>query len=99
MSKVERRDITVRKWKIENVLVEDLMDSEIDAIVNMMDVDMEDESRRRNINSTVHLFAYIALNYAMRIYKIEHLEKARQKAEEKRLDETIKMLKDFLKKP
>jgi len=99
MSKVERRDITVRKWKIENVLIEDFMDSEIDAIVEMMNADMEDESSRRNINSTVHLFAYIALKYAMRLYQIENQEKVRQRNEEKRLDETIKMLKNFLKKP
>jgi len=99
MSTIERRDVVVRRWKIENVLIEDFTDSEIDAIVDMMNKDMEEESKRRNINSTVHLFAYIALNYAMCLYKIENQEKVRQRNEEKRLDETIKMLKDFLKKP
>ena len=99
MSKVERRDIVVRRFNIKDVLVDDLTDSELMEIVNMMEADMEQESLVRRQSGHVYLFAYIALNYAMRLYKIENLEKAKQKAEEKRLDETIKKLEDFLKKP
>lgn len=98
MSKVERRDVAVRRFNISDVLIDDLTDSELQEIVSTMEADMEDESVRRKQSGHVYLFAYIALNYAMRLYKIENLEKAKQKAEEKRLDETIKMLKNFLKK-
>ena len=99
MSKKEERDVTIRRMTFPGVEIGSLTDGEVLEIISKMEADMEDESESRGVTSTGHLFAYIALKYAMRIYKIEHLEKDRQKNEEKRLDETIKMLKNFLKKP
>lgn len=99
MSKLETRDIVINKFPLEKILINGLTDSELQEIIAKMEEDMEVESDRRNLRSNVHLFGYVALNYAMRLYQVEHLEKARQKAEEKRLDETIKKLEDFLKKP
>lgn len=98
MSK-EIRNVTIRRFKLDKVVVDNLTDVELEGIIAGMEADMEAESADRRLQSTVHLFAYIALNYAMRLYKIEHLEKTKQKADARRLDETIKMLKDFLKKP
>ncbi len=97
--KFEKRDVVVRRMKLSEVPLEDLTDGELQEIVAQMEADMEDIANRRNLLSSVHLFAYIALDYAMRLYQIEHLEKTRQKAEEKRLDETLKRLENFLKNP
>ncbi len=99
MSKLEKRNIAIRRLPLNDILLDGLTDTEMQEIIAKMEADMEEESTRRNLNSSVHLFAYVALNYAMRLYQIEHLEKTRQKAEEKRLDETIKKLEDFLKTP
>lgn len=99
MSKVEKREITIRRLSIGEVFIGNLTDNELQEIISNMEADMDNLSSLRNINTTVYLFAHIALKYAMRLYEIEHFEKATQKAEEKRLDETITMLKDFLKKP
>ena len=97
MSKFEKRNITLRKITFTEVPVEDLTEGELNEIIAQIEEDAENISSRRNLVSNVHLFAYVLLNYAMRLYKIEHLEKTKQKAEEKRLDETIKRLEDFLK--
>ena len=97
--KFEKRDIVLRRIKLSEVPIEDLTDGEVQDIVAKMEADMDDVASRRNLLSSVHLLGYIALNYAMRLYKIEHLEKTKQKAEEKRLDETLKRLEDFLKTP
>ena len=99
MSKLEKRNIAIRRLPLNDILLDGLTDTEMQEIIAKMEADMEEESTRRNLNSSVHLFAHVALNYAMRLYQIEHLEKTRQKAEEKRLDETIKKLEDFLKTP
>ena len=95
--KFEKRDIVIKRMKLSEVPIEDLTDGELQDIVAQIEADMDDISNRRNLLSNVHLFAYVALNYAMRLYQIEHLEKTRQKAEEKRLDETLKKLEKFLK--
>ena len=97
--KFEKRDIVIRRMKLSEVPIEDLTDGELQEIVAQMEADMEDIANRRNLLSSVHLFAYVALNYAMRLYQIDHLEKTKQKAEEKRLDETLKRLETFLKNP
>ena len=97
MSKVEVRNITIRRVKLQDVLLDGLTDVEMQDIINKMEDEMEDISIKKHLLSTPDLFAYIALDYAMRLYKIEHLEKTKQKAEEKRLDETIKRIEDFLK--
>lgn len=97
MKKVEKRDITVRRVKLADVLIEEITDVELSDIIANVEEDLEEISVKRNLLSTTDLFAYLALNYAMRLYKIEHLEKSLQKAEEKRLDETIKKVENFLK--
>lgn len=99
MSRNEIRNVIIRRIPLDKIRLNDLTDSELQEIISKMEADMEDEAYNRGLQSTLHLFAYIALNYAMRLYQIEHLEKTRQKAEEKRLDETIEKLKDFFKKP
>ena len=99
MSKVEKRNITIRRVKLQDVLLDGLTDVEMQEIVNKMEEDMEELSVKKYLLSTADLFAYVALNYAMRLYQIEHLEKSKQKAEEKRLDETIARIENFLKNP
>ena len=99
MSKKEERDVTLRRITFPKVPIGDLTDSELQEIVSKMEADMADESESRGVNTTGHLFGYIAIKYAIRLYQIDNWEKNKQKAEEKRLDETIKMLKDFLKQP
>jgi ABC-type Zn uptake system ZnuABC Zn-binding protein ZnuA len=97
--KFEKHDITLRRMKFDDVLIEDLTDGELKDIVKQMEAELEEISSRRNLMGSVHLFGYLLLDYAMRLYKIEHFEKGKQKAEEKRLDETLKRLEDFLKNP
>ena len=97
--KFEKRDIVLRRVNLSEVPIEDLTDGELQDIIDKIEADMNDISNRRNLLSTVHLFGYVLLNYAMRLYKVEHLEKTKQKAEEKRLDETLKRLENFLKNP
>ncbi|MBQ2312726.1 MAG: hypothetical protein II183_01005 [Elusimicrobiaceae bacterium] len=96
----EKRDITLRKIKFKKVPVEDLTQVEIDEIVSHLEEEMEKlfDDDERNVSS-LQLFGYLLLDYAMRLYKIEHFEKTQQKAEEKRLDETLKRLENFLKNP
>ena len=97
--KFEKRDITLRRMKFDGVPIEDLTDGELQDIINQLEAELQEISDRRNLMGSVHLFGYLLLNYAMRLYKIEHLEKTMQKAEEKRLDETLKRLETFLKNP
>ena len=99
MSKVEKRDITVNRITLKDVPLDGLTDGEISTIVTKIEEDITEFSIRKNLMSTADLFAYVALSYAMRLYQIEHLEKGKQKAEEKRLDETLKRLENFLKNP
>ena len=99
MNRTEKRNYTVRRVKITGIDIEDLTEVEMQSIINQMEEDLEFVSSDKKIISTPDLFAYVALSYAMRLYKIEHLEKTKQKAEEKRLDETLKRLETFLKNP
>lgn len=95
--KFEKRDLVLRRVTLSEVPIEDLTDGELQDIVAKIEADIDDISNRRNLLSTVHLLGYVLLNYAMRLYQVEHLEKTKQKAEEKRLDETLKRLENFLK--
>ena len=98
MNKVEKRNYIVRRVRINDIEIDDLTDVEMQSIITQMEEDLEFIDNDKKILSTPDLFAYLALTYAMRLYKAEHIEKTKQKAEEKRLDETIKRLEDFLKK-
>lgn len=95
--KFEKRDIVLRRTKLTAVPIEDLTDGELQDIIAKMEADMDDISERTGFVGNLNLFPYLAFNYAMRLYQIEHLEKTKQKAEEKRLDETLKRLETFLK--
>ena len=95
--KFEKRNIVLRRMKFEDVPIEDLTDGELQDIITQIETELQEISDRRNLMGTVQLFGYLLLNYAMRLYQIEHLEKTKQKAEEKRLDETLKRLENFLK--
>lgn len=97
--KFEKRDLVLRRVTLNEVPIEDLTDGELQDIIAKIEADIDDISNRRNLLSTVHLFGYVLLNYAIRLYQVEHLEKTKQKAEEKRLDETLKRLENFLKNP
>ena len=98
MKKTEKRNYVVRRVRVKDIDIEDLTDVEMQSIITQMEEDLEFIDNDKKILSTPDLFAYLALTYAMRLYKAEHIEKTKQKAEEKRLDETIKRLEDFLKK-
>ncbi len=95
--KFEERDVILKRTKLTAVPVEDLTDGELQDIIAQMEADMDEISQRTRIVGNLNLFPYVAFNYAMRLYKIEHLEKTKQKADEKRLDETIKRIENFLK--
>ena len=97
MNKFEKRDLTVNRVKLKDILLDGLTDVEMSDIIAKIEQDITEFSIRKNIMSSTDLFAYVALSYAMRLYKIEHLEKTMQKADEKRLDETLKRLENFLK--
>ena len=99
MSKFEKRNYTIRRVKLTDILINDLTDGEMQNIIDQMEEDLEEIAVKRNLMSTADLFAYVALSYAMRLYQVENLEKTKQKAEEKRLDETLKRLETFLKNP
>lgn len=97
--KFEKRNIVLRRMKFDDVPIEDLTDGELQEIIDQIETELQEISDRINLMGTVQLFGYLLLNYAMRLYKVEHLEKTKQKAEEKRLDETLKRLETFLKNP
>ena len=97
--KVEKRNYTIRRVKLTDIFIDELTDVEMQNIISQMEEDLEEIAVKRNLMSTADLFAYVALSYAMRLYQVEHLEKTMQKAEEKRLDETLKRLENFLKNP
>ena len=97
MNKFEKRDLTVNRVKLKGIDLDGLTDVEMQEIVTQIEQDIAEFSIRKNIMSTTDLFAYVALSYAMRLYQIENLEKTKQKAEEKRLDETLKRIENFLK--
>ena len=98
MKKTEKRNYVIRRVKVKDIDIEDLTDVEMQSILAKMEEDLEIIANDKKILSTPDLFAYLALTYAMRLYRDEHIEKTKQKVEEKRLDETIKRLEDFLKK-
>jgi len=97
--KSENRDITLRRIKFDKVPVKDLTDGELQDIVDKLEMEIEEISSDKKILSSIHLFGYLLLDYAMRLYEVEHFEKTKQKAEERRLDETLKRLENFLKNP
>lgn len=97
MKKIEKRNYIVRRVRLNDIDIEDLTDVEMESIIKQMEEDLELFANNKNLMSTADLFAYVALSYAMRLYQVENLEKTKQKAEEKRLDETIKRLENFLK--
>ena len=97
--KSDKRDITLRRIKFDEVPIEDLTDGELQDIISKLEVEMTEISNERKILSSIQLFGYLLLDYAMQLYRIKHFEKAAQKAEEKRFDETLKRLENFLKNP
>jgi ABC-type Zn uptake system ZnuABC Zn-binding protein ZnuA len=97
--KADKRDIVLRRIKFGEVPVEDLTDGELQDIIEKLEVEMEEISSEKKILSSIQLFGYLLLDYAMQLYRIKHFEKAAQKADEKRLDETLKRLENFLKNP
>jgi len=98
MNKTEKRNYIVRRVKITNIDIKDLTDVEMQTVINKLEEDLEIVAYDKNLMSTADLFAYVALSYAIDLYKEKHIDKIKSKAEEKRLDETITRLEDFLKK-
>ena len=86
----EKRNIVLRRIKFDDVPIEDLTDVELQDIIAQLETDLEDLSDKRNLMGSMQLFGYLLLNYAMRLYQVEHLEKTKQKAEEKRLENFLK---------
>ena len=96
MSKKELRDLVIYKIPLQRVDLDGLTDTEMAEIIKKINADFEAESNERDISS-IHLFGYVLLKYAMQLYKYENFEKGKQKAEEKRLDASIKKIEDYLK--
>ncbi len=99
MNRTEKRSYVIRRVKVKDIDIKDLTDVEMQSIIQDMEKELEDVSVNADIISTPDLFAYVALSYAIDLYRAEHLENTKQKAEEKRLDETLKRLETFLKNP
>ena len=97
MKRTERRDYVIRRVKVNNIDIEDLTDVDMQYVINKLEQDLEFFSNEQKIISTSDLFAYVALSYAISLYKAEHVEKSNQKADIKRLDETIKRIENFFK--
>ena len=97
MNRTEKRSYVIRRIKVRDIDIEDLTDVEMQSVINDMEKELEDISKDKNIISTADLFAYLALTYAISLYRKEHVEKINQKAGERRLDETLKRLETFLK--
>ena len=81
MSKKELRDLVIYKIPLQRVDLDGLTDTEMAEIIKKINADFEAESNERDISS-IHLFGYVLLKYAMQLYKYENFEKGKQKAEE-----------------
>ncbi len=99
MNRTEKRSYTIRRVKVKDIDIKDLTDVEMQSIIQDMENELESISVNADIISTPDLFAYVALSYAISLYRTKHLENTKQKAEEKRLDETLKRLENYLKNP